>query len=110
MSMAKKAPAPAKPSDSGTNTAGPSGSNPPSETMGGRVRAFRAKSFGVSPGAPPHSNPAAAKAEAMTPVLRDDSPGPVPEGTSQIIVSPSDAQEESAAPTAQQNPAENKEV
>jgi hypothetical protein len=65
--MAKKAPAPARPSDSGTNTAVPSGSNPPSETMGGKGSAFRAKSFGVSPGAPPHSNQAAAKAEAMAP-------------------------------------------
>ena len=108
--MAEKAPAPAKPSDSGKNTAGPGRSNPPSETMGGKGSAYRAKGFGVSPGAPEHSNPNAARAEAFSPTLRDNSPGPVPEGTSKVVVSPSDAQEESEAPTAQQDPRENKGV
>jgi hypothetical protein len=100
--MAKKAPAPAN--------AGPSGSNPPSETMGAKGSAYRAKGFGVSPGAPEHSNPNAARAEAMSLTLRDNSPGAVPEGTSAVIVSPSDAQEETPAPTARQDPRENKEV
>jgi hypothetical protein len=67
MSMAEKAPAPARPSDSGKNTAGPKGSNPPSETMGAKGSAYRAKSFGVSPDAPEHSNQAAAKAESYAP-------------------------------------------
>jgi hypothetical protein len=74
--MAAKAPAPAKPSDSGKNTVGPSGSNPPPETMGGKGSAFRAKSFGVSPGALPHSNQAAAKAEAMQPSGTGHASGP----------------------------------
>jgi hypothetical protein len=72
----EKASAPAKPSGSGKNTAGPRGSNPPSETMGGKGSAYRAKSFGVSPGAPPHSNQAAAKAEAMQPSGYGSAGGP----------------------------------
>jgi hypothetical protein len=104
---AARAKAPAKPKDSGSNNAGPSDSGM-SETLGGSKAGGR--HFGVAYGAPEHSNPNAARAESMSPTLRDNSPGPVPEGTSQVIVSPSDAQEESAAPTAQQDPRENKTV
>jgi hypothetical protein len=80
-----------------------------SETLGGS-KAGSGAYFGQPVGGGDHSNVAAVRAEAMSPTLRDNSPGSVPEGTSAVIVSPSDPQEETPAPTAQQNPAENKEV
>jgi hypothetical protein len=44
----------------------PRASNPPDETMGSSG-GYQAKSFGVSPDAPEHSNPDAAKAESYGP-------------------------------------------
>jgi hypothetical protein len=91
----KKAPGP---SDSGM-----------SETLGGS-KAGSGAHFGKPVGGGDHSNVAAARAEAMSPSLRSNAPGPVPEGTSAVIVSPTDAAEESSLPDGASDPRENKEV